>query len=113
VAIHPRRQRLGRAQPECFRWAVYDFYDPDNVLHVEPVKRDIPNAIFVHIIRHARIALSLKKMGGFNPLPWDRNESQSLVATHRHGEQALSGCRFWYRQRNYQVGAVRYLCRWK
>jgi len=61
------------------RWAVYD---PDNVLHVERVKRDIPNALFVHIIRDGRdIALSLKKMGGFTPLPWDRGGTDSLVAT--------------------------------
>jgi Sulfotransferase family len=61
------------------RWAVYD---PDNVLHVERVKRDIPDALFVHIIRDGRdIALSLKKMGGFSPLPWDRSETSSLVAT--------------------------------
>jgi Sulfotransferase family len=61
------------------RWAMYD---PDNVLHVERVKRDIPNALFVHIIRDGRdIALSLKKMGGFSPLPWDRSETNSLVAT--------------------------------
>ena len=61
------------------RWAVYD---PDNVLHVERVKRDLPNALFVHIIRDGRdIALSLKKMGGFTPLPWDRSPTNSLVAT--------------------------------
>jgi len=61
------------------RWA---FYDPDNVLHFRRVKRDIPNALFVHIIRDGRdIALSLKKMGGFAPLPWDRGERESLVAT--------------------------------
>jgi hypothetical protein len=61
------------------RWAVYD---PDNVLHMQRVKADIPNALFVHIIRDGRdIALSLKKMGGFTPLPWDRSETRSLVAT--------------------------------
>jgi hypothetical protein len=66
------------------RWAVYD---PDNVLHVERVKRDIPNALFVHIIRDGRdIALSLKKMGGFAPLPWDRSETSSLVATALYWE---------------------------
>lgn len=66
------------------RWAVYD---PDNVLHVERVKRDIPNALFVHIIRDGRdIALSLRKMGGFTPLPWDRSETQSLVATALYWE---------------------------
>jgi hypothetical protein len=66
------------------RWAVYD---PDNVLHVAKVKRDIPNAIFVHIIRDGRdIALSLKKMGGFTPLPWDRKQKDSLVATALYWE---------------------------
>jgi len=66
------------------RWAVYD---PDNVLHVQRVKRDIPNALFVHIVRDGRdIALSLKKMGGFAPLPWDRSETNSLVATALYWE---------------------------
>ena len=66
------------------RWAVYD---PDNVLHVARVKRDIPNSIFVHIIRDGRdIALSLKKMGGFTPLPWDRKQKDSLVATALYWE---------------------------
>jgi len=66
------------------RWAMYD---PDNVLHVERVKRDLPNALFVHIIRDGRdIALSLKKMGGFTPLPWDRNPTESLVATSLYWE---------------------------
>src|SRR5262249_43518276 len=49
------------------RWAIYD---PDNVLYVPQVKADIPEALFVHIIRDGRdIALSLKKMEGFKPLP--------------------------------------------
>ena len=66
------------------RWAMYD---PDNVLHVERVKREIPNALFVHIIRDGRdIALSLKKMGGFTPLPWDRDQTGSLVATALYWE---------------------------
>ncbi len=66
------------------RWAVYD---PDNVMHVERVKADIPNALFVHIIRDGRdIALSLKKMGGFTPLPWDRGMTPSLVATALYWE---------------------------
>ncbi|MGA3086981.1 MAG: sulfotransferase [Terriglobales bacterium] len=66
------------------RWALYD---PDNVMHVEQVKRDIPNAIFLHMIRDGRdIALSLKKMGGFSPLPWDRSQTNSLVATSLYWE---------------------------
>ncbi len=66
------------------RWAVYD---PDNVLHMPRVKADIPNALFVHIIRDGRdIALSLKKMGGFTPLPWDHSQTPSLTATALYWE---------------------------
>jgi hypothetical protein len=66
------------------RWAAYD---PDNVLHIESLKAGIPNALFLHIIRDGRdIALSLKKMGGFRPLPWDRTETPSLVATALYWE---------------------------
>jgi Sulfotransferase family len=66
------------------RWAVYD---ADSVLRVERIKRDLPNALFVHIIRDGRdIALSLKKMGGFTPLPWDRSQTESLVATSLYWE---------------------------
>jgi hypothetical protein len=68
----------------ALRWAVYD---PDNVLYVPKIKRDIPDALFVHIIRDGRdIALSLKKMGGFAPLPWDRSETRSLLATAMYWE---------------------------
>jgi len=66
------------------RWAAYD---PDNVLHVEQLKASIPNALFLHIIRDGRdIALSLRKMGGFSPLPWDRSATSSLVATALYWE---------------------------
>jgi hypothetical protein len=66
------------------RWVLYD---PDNVLHLERLKACIPNALFLHIIRDGRdIALSLKKMGGFQPLPWDRSETRSLVATALYWE---------------------------
>jgi LPS sulfotransferase NodH len=60
------------------RWAVYD---PDNVLHVARIKKDIPEALFIHIIRDGRdIALSLNKMDGFKPFPWDR-KSRSIRET--------------------------------
>jgi hypothetical protein len=66
------------------RWAAYD---PDSILHMKRLKKSIPNALFLHIIRDGRdIALSLKKMGGFTPLPWDRSESRSLVATALYWE---------------------------
>jgi hypothetical protein len=52
------------------RWAVYD---PDNLLYVEKIKADLPEALFIHIVRDGRdVALSLSKMGGFKPLPWNR-----------------------------------------
>jgi hypothetical protein len=52
------------------RWAMYD---PDSLLHMPRIKAEIPQALFVHIIRDGRdIALSLKKMGEFRPFPWNR-----------------------------------------
>jgi hypothetical protein len=69
------------------RWAVYD---PDNVLYIPKIKADIPEALFVHIIRDGRdIALSLKKMGEFRPLPWDR-KSGSLLATALYWEWTVN-----------------------
>lgn len=66
------------------RWALYD---PDNVLHIEKLKASIPNALFLHIVRDGRdIALSLKKMGGFRPLPWRRSRTGSLLATALYWE---------------------------
>jgi hypothetical protein len=52
------------------RWALYD---PDSVLHMAQIKKELPDSLFVHIIRDGRdIALSLMKMGGFRPFPWKR-----------------------------------------
>jgi hypothetical protein len=65
-------------QQSVNRWAVYD---PDNVLHVPRIKADLPNALFVHIIRDGRdIALSLMKMGEFRPFPWSR-QARGLLET--------------------------------
>ena len=58
-----RRENAGR-------WAVYD---PDNILHIPTVKREVPEALFVHIVRDGRdAALSLRKVGAIRPLWWDR-----------------------------------------
>jgi hypothetical protein len=72
------------ARKQCAeRWAVYD---PGNVLRVETIKREIPNALFVHIIRDGRdVALSLRKLGDFNPLPWNR-KPRSLEETALYWE---------------------------
>ena len=57
------------------RWAVYD---PDNVLYMPQIKADIPEALFIHIVRDGRdIAVSLKKMGQFRPIPWSRKPASS------------------------------------
>ncbi len=83
------------AKQNARRWTVYD---PDNVLHVARIKADTPNALFVHIIRDGRdVALSLKKMGGFRPFPWNRKPRGLLetalywqwmvLAGKRHGRQ--------------------------
>src|SRR5579863_1618031 len=71
------------AKQSATRWAVYD---PDNVLHVARIKVDLPDALFVHIVRDGRdIALSLMKMGGFRPFPWDRRQ-RSLLETALYWE---------------------------
>jgi hypothetical protein len=65
------------------RWAVYD---PDNLLHIPSIKAEIPEALFVHIIRDGRdVALSLSKMGGFKPLPWNR-KAKALLPTALYWE---------------------------
>lgn len=88
------------------RWAMYD---ADTVLHVSRFKRDLPNALFVHIIRDGRdIALSLKKMGGFTPLPWDRTQTESLVATALYWEWMVRRGRFYGRQFPADYIEVRY-----
>lgn len=69
------------------RWAVYN---PDNLLRIQRIKREIPSAVFIHIIRDGRdIALSLNKMGGFAPLPWDREPSRAVLATALYWEWML------------------------
>jgi hypothetical protein len=60
---------IARSQ-NLVRWVLYD---PDNLLYIPRIRADIPEALFVHIIRDGRdVALSLSKMGGFKPLPWNR-----------------------------------------
>ncbi len=45
------------------------------------IKAEIPDALFVHIIRDGRdVALSLTKMGGFRPIPWNR-QPRGLLET--------------------------------
>lgn len=65
------------------RWILYD---PDNLLYIPAIHADIPDALFVHIIRDGRdVALSLSTMGGFKPFPWNR-EAKGLLPTALYWE---------------------------
>lgn len=60
-------EEIARKQ-DAPRWALYD---PLMLVRMATIKREIPNALFIHIIRDGRdIALSLRKLGDFNPFPW-------------------------------------------
>ena len=62
------------------RWAVYD---PDNVLYLRQIKKELPDALFLHIIRDGRdIAVSLTKMGGLRPFPWDQERAEFATALY-------------------------------
>jgi hypothetical protein len=55
------------------RWAEST---PDHLLHLSAIKREIPEALVVHIVRDGRdVALSLDKQGWIRPFPWDRKKS--------------------------------------
>lgn len=48
---------------------------PTNAPHMLRIKRDLPDALFIHIIRDARdVALSLDKRGWSRPLPWQKQK---------------------------------------
>jgi hypothetical protein len=55
------------------RWAVYDC---DNIMHMPTIKREIPNALFVHVVRDGRdAALSMRKQHGTPPRLWAREQA--------------------------------------
>lgn len=48
---------------------------PEHLLYMEEIKRQIPGALFIHIIRDGRdVALSYARQGWSHPLPWDRDD---------------------------------------
>ncbi len=52
------------------RWVVHDC---DNIMHMPTIKREIPNALFVHVVRDGRdAALSMRKQHVVPPLFWPR-----------------------------------------
>lgn len=56
---------------------------PDHLLYIPEIKRQIPNALVVHIIRDGRdVALSYVKQGWAYPFPWDRKEHLSVAGLY-------------------------------
>ncbi len=62
------------------RWAVWG---PDNLLYLPEIKRQIPEALFIHVVRDARdVALALDRRKFIRPFPWDRNYRLYVSALH-------------------------------
>ena len=87
---------MARAQ-NVDRWAAWD---PDNTFYMRQIKREIPDALFVHIIRDGRdIATVLNQKGWIKPFPWDRARSlmvagvfwEWMVRTGREYGRELGG----------------------
>lgn len=56
---------------------------PDHLLFMEEIKRQIPNALFIHIIRDGRdVALSYVQQGWSHPLRWDRKERLGVAGLY-------------------------------
>ncbi len=72
-------EEMARAQGYR-RWAVWG---PDNLLHMRAIKRQIPNALFIHVIRDGRdVAHALHTKGFIRPFPWDRQHRLLVSALH-------------------------------
>ena len=62
------------------RWAVWG---PDNLLHMAAIKSEIPNALFIHVIRDGRdVAASMRREGWITPFPWNRKDGLLVAALH-------------------------------
>jgi hypothetical protein len=61
-------------------WAVWG---PDNLLHIPTIKRQIPDALFIHVIRDGRdVAYALDTKEFIRPFRWDRNHRLYVAALH-------------------------------
>ncbi len=75
-AVMEKMARAGGFQ----RWAVWG---PDNLLYIPTIKRQIPNALFIHVIRDGRdVACALDRKEFIRPFPWDRSRRLCVSALH-------------------------------
>jgi hypothetical protein len=62
------------------RWAVWG---PDNLLYIPAIKRQIPDALFIHVIRDGRdVACALDTREFIRPFRWDRGYRLYVSALH-------------------------------
>src|ERR1019366_9403094 len=62
------------------RWAVWG---PDNLLFVPTIKRQIPDALFIHVVRDGRdVACALDRKEFIRPFRWDRSYRLYVSALH-------------------------------
>ncbi len=62
------------------RWAAWG---PDNLLYIPTIKRQIPDALFIHVIRDGRdVAYALDRKGFIRPFPWDQRYRLYVSALH-------------------------------
>ena len=56
---------------------------PEHLLYISEIKRQIPDALFIHIIRDGRdVALSYVKQGWSYPMPWDQHERLGVAGLY-------------------------------
>jgi len=62
------------------RWAAWG---PDNLLYIPAIKRQIPDALFIHVIRDGRdVACALDRKRFIRPFRWDRRYRLYVSALH-------------------------------
>lgn len=88
------------------RWAETT---PAHVLHMEEIRAQIPDALFVHVIRDGRdVAVSLEKQQWIAPMPWDRHAPVLAAGAYwrwmvRRGRQSGKGLGNAYREVRYEA----------
>jgi hypothetical protein len=56
---------------------------PDHLLYLDEIKKTIPEALVIHIVRDGRdVALSLEKQGWIRPFPWDRDKGVLIAGLY-------------------------------